>query len=163
MKVMGIDPGFGRCGVAILEDGKTQNSNGKTDILLYSTCIETDKALSFPRRLGDLVVELQALVIKWQPERAAIEKLFFSKNVKTAMQVAETRGMIIALAQNMGLVVEEYSPQAIKVALTGVGTADKTQVARMVERLVAMNKTPKHDDEYDAIAIAITDIHSLHI
>jgi len=160
-KVLAIDPGFGRMGVAVL-DSKSRMVNGPSTgsgqakvSVLYSDCFETDAKLAFPARLGSLADKLRGVIIKWAPERVALEKLFFSANVKTAMQVAEVRGMVIALAQEYSLVLEEYSPQEVKVAITGSGRADKAQVANMVSKLVTLADTPKHDDEYDAIAIGI--------
>ena len=171
MRIMGIDPGFGRMGVALLE---TQNAKGKTQKdateILYSACLETEKTLDFPERLNKIMLALTELCHTWQPEVIALERLFFTRNQKTAMRVAEVRGAVIALAGRLGVAVREYGPQEIKIAVTGSGNASKNQVANMIGRLIKLPKAPKHDDEYDAIAIALTslvswrtDIHSLRV
>ena len=192
MKVLGIDPGFGRMGVAVLDNGKTsrfdlskrvpitsrildivgksssttkvgtgQMENGKCTVL-YSDCVETLASLDFGERLGVLGKYMKKVLKEWRPERVAIEKLFFTKNQKTGMQVAETRGMILHICQEAGLDVREYTPQQIKVAVTGSGRASKTDVADMLPKLVKMEKKKRRDDEYDAIAIALTNIASVH-
>ncbi|MEK7535975.1 MAG: crossover junction endodeoxyribonuclease RuvC [Patescibacteria group bacterium] len=158
MRVMGIDPGFGRMGVAVLE-----LVSGREPRLLFSTCLETYKSSSFASRLGDLMKNVRELTNKWTPDSVALEKLYFNKNVKTAMQVAEVRGALIGLLQELGKEVREYSPQAVKFAVTGSGNASKNSVIVMISKLIKLQKEIKHDDEYDAIAIAITDIHSLRI
>ena len=155
MRVLGIDPGYGRMGIAVVEKSKTG------EVLLLSDCIETSKDLSFAERLGKLAGGFEKVCKKWRPSQVALEKLFFTKNQKTAMQVAEVRGMILHLCQKRALSVREYSPQQVKVAVTGSGSASKNQVANMVTRILALKKNLKHDDEYDAIAIALTDIHTL--
>lgn len=154
MRVLGIDPGYGRCGVAVMDS----STGSGQERLLYSTCIETKG--EFAERLADIAEKLAGLIDTWQPEALAIEKLFFSKNVKTAMQVAEVRGAIISLAKGLGLDVREYTPSQVKIAITGSGNADKNAVSTMLERMVKIEVTPKYDDEYDAIAIALTDIHT---
>ncbi len=155
MRVFGIDPGFGRCGVAVVE----KSGSGK-EILLYSDCIVTLDTGDFSARLGAIQSACRELIATWQPERVALEKLFFTKNAKTAMRVAEARGSLLAMVHENGLPVREYTPNEVKVAVTGSGRADKEQVASMVARLVAMRKIPKYDDEYDAIAVALTDLAS---
>lgn len=149
MKVLAIDPGFGRCGVAVL----TKDS-GKERVL-YSDCIETSPKLSFPERLAEVVNACERIITDAAPAHMAIEKLFFSNNQKTAMQVAEVRGALISLAVQRGLGVSEYSPVQVKAAL-GYGKADKKQVAKMLHMLVKIDKQIKNDDEYDAIAIGVT-------
>ena len=150
MKVLGIDPGFGRCGVAIVE------KNGGKEALLYSDCIETSKDTDFPSRLLHVADECGRLMEKFQPDCVAMEKLYFSNNQKTAMQVAEVRGALINCASGHGLTVAEYTPGEIKSAVTNSGRADKKQIAAMLHMLIKIDKKIKHDDEYDAIAIAVT-------
>jgi crossover junction endodeoxyribonuclease RuvC len=149
MKVLAIDPGFGRCGVAVLE-----KENGK-ERLIFSECIETSSKLPFPERLAAVVYECERVIEKEKPEQVSIEKLYFTTNQKTAMQVAEVRGALIALAAQHGLKVSEYTPMQVKAAL-GYGKADKKQIAKMLHLLVKIDKPIRHDDEYDAIAVGVT-------
>jgi len=153
MKVLGIDPGFGRMGVAIVE-----KVEGGREKLLYSTCLVTPKTNLFAERLGYLEVKLDKILKIWQPDAGAIERLFFTTNQKTAMQVAEVRGMVLALLTRKGVGSHEYTPGEIKVAVTGSGRANKGAVAGMVSRLLPGLGKLKFDDEYDAIAVALTHI-----
>src|ERR1041385_2240696 len=111
MKVLAIDPGYGRCGVAVLMKEK-----GKEHVL-FSDCIETSPKDAFPERLAAVVAACENVVVKERPEALAIEKLYFATNQKTAMQVAEVRGAIIALAARYELPVSEYTPMQVKAAL----------------------------------------------
>lgn len=150
MKVLGIDPGYDRLGVAIIEkqDGK--------EVLLHSTCIETPKEKGLNDRLFDLGTELQTLLHKHKPDIVGIETLFFNKNVKTAIGVAQARGIVVYLAQNAGCSIYEFGPQEIKIAVTGYGKSDKNAVIDMVKRLVVNVPEKALDDEYDAIAVGVT-------
>lgn len=150
MKVLAIDPGYERCGVAVLE-----KETGK-DVLLYSDCIQTSKELPFPERLGIVADECSHIIGEYGPDAFAIEKVFFNANKKTAMAVSEVRGSLITIAQQANIAVSEYTPGEIKVAVTGYGNADKKQVTAMVEKLIRIDKEIRFDDEYDAIAIGIT-------
>jgi len=150
MRTIAIDPGFGRCGVAIVE------KSGATHTLVYSDCIETDSALPFPARLTAILNECSRLIASYAPQTMALEKLYFSNNQKTAMQVAEVRGALLGLAGMNKLSVFEYTPGEIKSALASSGRADKRQVAKMIHLLVKIEKQIRLDDEYDAIAVGIT-------
>jgi crossover junction endodeoxyribonuclease RuvC len=123
--------------------------------VLYSDCIETSAKTPFPERLAAVVSACRGVIQKELPEEMAIEKLYFATNQKTAMQVAEVRGALIALAAENSLPVSEYTPMQVKAAL-GYGKADKKQIAKMLHMLVKMDKPIRHDDEYDAIAIGVT-------
>ncbi len=151
MIILGVDPGYDRLGVAILK-----KEVGSKELILFSDCILTDKKSSFENRLLFLGEALGVLIKKWKPTHLAIEKLFFTKNQKTAMDVAETRGVIIYLAAQSGMVIHEYTPGEIKAAVTGYGSATKEQVSLMVTKLIALPRAPKYDDEYDALAAALT-------
>lgn len=155
MKVLAIDPGYGRCGVAILE-----KENGK-ETLLYSECIETSNGVAFPERLAHVADECARLLKKYSPAALAMERLFFNSNQKTALHVAEVRGAIIHAAERAQVPVFEYTPGQVKTATTGFGKADKKGVATMLHALVKIDKEVKYDDEYDAIAVGIT--HLAHI
>jgi crossover junction endodeoxyribonuclease RuvC len=150
MRVIGIDPGYDRLGVAVVE-----NVDGK-ETLLTSTCIVTSAKLAFSERLLAAITKLETIIKKEKPTTLAIETLFFSKNTKTAMRVAEVRGAIIYLAAKHKLKIVELNPAAIKIAITGFGQANKDQVLSMTKRLVALDNTPRLDDEIDAIAVALT-------
>lgn len=149
MRVLGIDPGYDRLGVAVIE-----KING-TDTVVFSSCIQTSKEVSLPDRLLEAGTALAEIIATHKPTLLGIETLFFNKNVKTAIGVAEARGMIVFLAKQAGCSVVELSPQQVKIAVTGFGSSDKQAVFSMVKRLVA--KTPDNalDDEYDAIAVGV--------
>jgi crossover junction endodeoxyribonuclease RuvC len=150
MRVLAIDPGFDRLGVAIIE-----RLSGK-ETLLYSACLTSERGTSLPERLGSLGIALTDILNTHKPTDLAIETLFFNKNVKTAIDVAQARGMVLYLAQSAGCLIHEYSPQEVKVAVTGYGASDKTAVFSMVKRLIKDVPEKAHDDEYDAIAVGIT-------
>ncbi len=150
MKVLAIDPGFGRCGVAVLE-----GSGGKA-ALLYSSCIETAPKSAFSERLLIVGGEVLRLIKEYTPDTIALEELYFTNNAKTALHVAEVRGMLMYLAASNDIALVEFNPQAVKIATTGYGRATKDQVIKMTEKLVALPKKKMLDDEYDAIAIGLT-------
>lgn len=149
MRVLAIDPGYGRCGVAVLE------KKGK-DAWLYSACIETSATSSFPERLSAVASEVERLITLYAPDALAMERLFLTNNQKTAMQVAEVRGAILHAASSAGIPSFEYTPGQIKSATTGHGKADKKQITAMIHLLLKIDKPIKLDDEYDAIAVGIT-------
>ena len=150
MRILGIDPGVERVGIAVIE--KTDSK----EELLYSDCFTTPPQDMQSKRLSAIGDELRRIISKFKPSHLAIETLFFSKNQKTAMMVAEARGVILCEAERGGLAVFEYSPLQIKTTITGYGKADKRQVEMMVGKLIHINKTIRYDDEFDAIAIALT-------
>lgn len=148
--ILGIDPGYGRIGIAVIE----KNNGGEK--LVHSECFETDAKLPHARRLFLIGDRLQEAIKKYQPQKIAVETLLWSKNKKTALQVAEARGVILSLAAKHNVLVYEYNPNQIKLAITGYGKSDKKQVVCMVEKLIKLKPKKRHDDEYDAIAIALT-------
>jgi crossover junction endodeoxyribonuclease RuvC len=150
MRVISVDPGYDRIGVAVLE------IENNTEKLIYSTCIKTNKNDSLNERLKILGDEFIELLRKHSPDALGIETLFFNTNQKTAIGVAEARGIFIYLAQSYGCKVYEFGPQEIKIAITGYGKSDKTAVIEMVKRLIPSSPTKAVDDEYDAIAVGIT-------
>lgn len=152
MRILGIDPGFERLGIAILE----KNTGDRKEAVLYSSCFKTSSALSFAERLNLIGTEVKKIIKKYKPEILAIETLFINTNQKTAMHVAEARGVIIYEAASLGLSVCEFSPPQIKSSITGDGHADKAQIIKMVKILVAIDQEKKSDDEMDAIAVALT-------
>ena len=151
MKVLAIDPGYDRLGVAIME----YDDLGKENII-FSTCVLTDKKNELSDRLFSMGVAVERLIKEFKPDTVGIETLFFNKNIKTAIGVAQARGIILYLAKSAGLTVYEFGPQEIKVAVTGYGNSDKTAVYDMINRLVVNVPEKALDDEYDAIAVGIT-------
>ncbi len=150
MKILGIDPGIGRCGWAVLE---TQNTKLN---LLNCGCIETKTNGEIAQRLKVLFENLNEIIKKYKPEILAIEDLFFNKNAKTNLMVGEARGIILLTAALNNIPVISYTPLQVKIALTGYGRAEKSQVGFMVKNILKLEKLPKPDDTVDAIAIAIT-------
>lgn len=150
MRVLAVDPGYDRLGVAILEqkDGKEH--------LIYSGCVLTDKSTSLSERLHVVGEAFDTLLATHKPDCIAVETLFFNKNQKTAIGVAQARGVIIYLAKRAGCDVREFGPQEVKVAVTGYGKSDKTAVTDMIRRLLPAAPLKALDDEYDAIAVGIT-------
>ncbi|MEK7128314.1 MAG: crossover junction endodeoxyribonuclease RuvC [Patescibacteria group bacterium] len=150
MRILGIDPGFERLGIAVLE-----KNTGK-ECVIFSECFKTSAKLEFPERLKLIGDEVRKIIEKYKPEVLAIETLFLNTNQKTVMRVAEARGVVIYEATQAGLKIFEASPPQIKMATTGYGRSDKTQINKMVKMLVDLDKNKTSDDELDAIAIALT-------
>lgn len=150
--VLAIDPGFDRIGLAVLNKEK----------VLYSHCIETDRKLTHAKRLLEIGKFIKKVIKKCKPQSLAIETLFFNQNTTNALKVSEARGVILYEASQANLSVYEYSPQAIKIAVTGYGKADKVQMATMVKKLVTLpvRSSKRLDDEIDAIALGITHLAS---
>ncbi|MBU4360664.1 crossover junction endodeoxyribonuclease RuvC [Patescibacteria group bacterium] len=149
MTILGIDPGYARAGWAILE------KSGQDLKLIKYGCIETTKETEHAERLKILNYELNKIIKKYKPEILAIEDLFFFKNLKTAIKVAEARGVILMTGINNNLKIKEFTPLQIKQALTGYGRADKNQIQQMVKMILKLKEVPKPDDAADAVAIAI--------
>ena len=155
MKILGIDPGFERIGIAVIE--KTEKTK---DVLVYSNCFKTSAKIPFHERLTAIGNEVERVIKKYKPNALAIEKLYFTTNQKTVMGVSEARGVIVYSASRNGLEIFEYTPPQIKVAVTGYGKADKRMVMDMVPKLINIDNTIGSDDELDAIAIGLTALAS---
>jgi crossover junction endodeoxyribonuclease RuvC len=149
--ILAIDPGFDRVGVAIL------SGTGDKPELVHSECIETQPKDAREDRLLIIGMRIREIIDEWCPAELAIEKLFFNQNVSSALGVAEARGIAIFESASSGLKVYEYSPQDVKIAVTGYGKADKAQVEMMARKLVKVSETERKmlDDEMDAIALGI--------
>ena len=151
IRILGIDPGFDRLGVCILD------KDGQKETLIYSTCITSSKKDSFEKRLLVAGKRLEEIIKQYKPDELAIETLFFTTNQKTIITVAEIRGICIYLSHAHGAAIYEYSPPQIKLAIAGHGKASKEDIAIMVPKIL---KQPllinTLDDEIDAIAIALT-------
>ncbi len=133
MRVLAIDPGYERLGIAIVEKLPKQK-----EALLYSACIQTSKTLAREKRLLAIADAIAETIAKWKPDALAIETLFFHTNQKTVMPVSEARGAVLVEAARAGLKVFEYTPLQIKIAVTGYGRSDKRQVTEMVKKLVTL-------------------------
>ena len=155
MIILGIDPGYDRVGIAIVE-----KKSREKEVLLYSECLQTSAKDDFYTRLGQVGKKISEIIKEYKPDALAIESLFITKNQRTAMRVSEARGVIIYEAVRANIPVYEYTPLQIKVAVTGHGGSDKGQVMKMIPLLVKINAKKAHDDEYDAIAVALTCIAS---
>ncbi len=155
MLVIGIDPGTARTGYGLVES----SASGALKLVHYGV-ITTPAKKSLPDRLIQLHEKLQEILGSYEPDTAAVEQLFFQKNVSTALSVGQARGVVLLTLAEAGLVVEEYSPQDVKTAVTGYGAADKIQMQKMVQTLLNMEALPKPDDAADALAVAICHIQS---
>ncbi len=155
MRVIGIDPGLARMGYGVIE------VRGRDHVPVCYGCIESGKDVPAPARLLHIYDELSGLFEKYQPEHIAVEKLFFSKNITSAMGVSEARGVILLLAGQKEIPVTEYTPNQVKQAITGSGRADKRQVQDMITRLLRLDSVPKPDDAADALSIALCHLHIL--
>ncbi|NUM45010.1 MAG: crossover junction endodeoxyribonuclease RuvC [Anaerolineales bacterium] len=154
MLVIGIDPGTATTGYGFVQEER----DGTLTAVAYGV-VTTPAGQEMPKRLVRLHEELAQLIILHRPESGAVEKLFFQKNVKTAITVAQGRGVaLLALAQ-AGLPIGEYTPLEVKQSVVGYGNADKGQVQQMVRVLLGLETIPKPDDAADALAIAICHLH----
>ena len=145
MSILAIDPGYDRCGIAVINKGA----------IVHSSCIVTDKKHSHAERLAAIYEGVKERIETYRPAVLAIETLFFSANKTTALKVAEARGAIMVLAGVTKLPLIEISPQKVKLAMTGTGNAAKPQVAKMVSLTLKIDTSGMLDDEIDAIALAV--------
>ncbi len=149
MRILGIDPGYGIIGFSIID-----KSNSGNEVVDYGV-ITTPKDMPFDHRLKAIYDSMNTLVDKFSPNECAIEKLYFNKNITTGIPVAEARGVILLSIVNRDIPIYEYTPQQIKMALTGVGKADKHQMQFMVKTLLNLKAVPRPDDAADAVAVAL--------
>lgn len=147
-RTLGIDPGLARLGWALIE------SHGSTTTLVGCGCLETAAGIPSAQRLLQLHRRLGAIIEQYHPSQLAIEKLFFSRNVSTGISVGQARGIVLLAAAEHQLPTQEFTPTAVKLAVTGDGRADKRQMGRMIQILLKLDRLPKHDDTTDAMAIA---------
>ena len=150
MVILGIDPGYAIVGWGVLR------AQAGRYVPLESGAVMTPAGENFGRRLQQIYDELSAVLAKWNPDAAAIEKLYFTNNKTTGIGVAEARGVILLTCQQAACPVYEYTPMQIKQAVTGYGKAKKPQVMEMTRRLLCLKEVPKPDDTADALAMAIT-------
>jgi len=155
MLVIGIDPGTATTGYGLIRE----EPDGSLVVVDYGV-IQTPAEMPLPERLLNLHKDLTKLIFLHHPENGAVEKLFFQKNVRTALSVGQARGVVLLTLAQAGLPISEYTPLVIKQAVAGYGGADKFQVQNMVRALLNLPKIPQPDDAADALAIAICHIHS---
>lgn len=155
--ILGIDPGFGRVGYGVIE----QKKNSQDWQAVSYGCISTDPKNSFVDRLKNLHEELVRLIKEFKPARMAVEEIFYFKNAKTVIEVAQARGVIILTAVEHNLPVDEFTPLQVKQAITGYGRAEKGQMQKMVGVILKIKEPIKSDDAADALAVAITAGQSL--
>ncbi len=157
MIVIGIDPGIATTGFGVIE-----KIGSKLKLIDYGV-ISTPAHTPLSRRLGQLASELRGLIGRTTPVHMAVEELFFNTNAKTALIVAQARGVILLVGEETGLPVYGYTPIQVKLGVSGYGRADKNQVQQMVKQLLNLDKIPKPDDAADALAIAICHAHSVRL
>ncbi len=155
MKILGIDPGIGITGYGLIE------ADGDDIVLIACGSIQTDKNKTCSKRLLEIYNDIKELCKRYKPDMASIEQLFFFKNQKTIIPVAQARGVILTALEEMGIEIGEYTPLVVKQVITGHGRATKEEVHQMVTRYVDINKNTKLDDTIDAIAIAICHLRNI--
>ena len=149
MVILGIDPGY-----AIIGWGAVRYERARFAPLCFGA-VTTEAGLPFNRRLQQIYDDTVTLLQKVRPDAIAIEKLYFTNNKTTAVQVCEARGVILLAAEQQGVAVYEYTPLQVKSAVTGYGKAEKPQVMEMTRRLLGLKEVPRPDDTADALAVAI--------
>jgi crossover junction endodeoxyribonuclease RuvC len=154
MLTLGIDPGTATIGFGLVRE----HTDGALEAIDYGV-ITTPSGLPMPERLMMIYDALTILVRRHQPDRAAVEEMFFGKNITTAITVAQGRGVILLTLMQAALPVFEYKPNYIKQSIAGYGGAKKPQMQEMVRMLLNLESIPRPDDAADALAIAITDLH----
>lgn len=155
MRILGIDPGTGILGFGVIESHK-----GKAQLVdagVIRTPVHEDDAV----RLLTIYEELTDIITQTKPTEMSVEKLFFARNVTTAMTVSQARGVVLLCGKQAGLQIAEYTPMQIKMAVTGYGKADKKQIQEMVRVILGLQEIPKPDDAADALAAALTHANTL--
>lgn len=157
MLVLGIDPGTATTGYGLVRETETHPA-----LVAYGT-IQTPAGAPMPDRLRTIYQELKELVALHGPDTAAVEKLFFQRNVSTAMSVGQARGVALLALAEAGVSVGEYTPRDVKLAVAGYGGADKPQMQQMVRAILDLPEVPRPDDAADALAVAICHLHSMRM
>ena len=154
MRILGIDPGYAIVGYGVIE------FSGSRYYAIDYGVITTTANTPFPQRLQEIYNGMVSIIIRSNPDALSIERLYFQNNQKTAIDVAQARGVILLSAQNNNLPISEYTPLQVKTAVTGYGQAHKQQVMEMTRRLLKLESVPKPDDTADALAIAICHVQT---
>lgn len=150
MRILGIDPGFGRVGWGVID----QTKGSDWSVLGYG-CIATSSKETFIDRLKVIHEEVVGIIKKYKPDRMAVEEVFYFKNAKTVIDVAQARGVIVLTSVKNNLPVDEFTPLQVKQAVTGYGRAEKAQMQKMVATILKMKEKIKSDDAADALAVAL--------
>lgn len=158
MLIIGVDPGTATTGYGLVRE----EEDGSVQVVAYGV-IATPATLPLAERLLELKRQLSEILLLHRPDSAAVEKLFFQRNVRTALNVGQGRGVVLLALAEAGLPVAEYTPLEIKQAVAGYGGADKVQVQQMVRALLELPEIPRPDDAADALAVAICHLHSSRI
>lgn len=153
MRILGIDPGYAIVGFGILD------YNGIDFSLLEYGAVTTEAGMPFPQRLNCIYTDLCFLLNKFNPDSVSIERLYFTSNQKTVIDVAQARGVITLAVQQKGITISEYTPLQVKQAVVGYGKAEKKQVMELTRRILKLQNVPKPDDAADALALAICHGH----
>jgi len=156
VRILGLDPGTARMGWGIIEGEEDAH------IVTYGT-LTTPAGRPLAGRLHTLLQRLREIIRQHQPDAAALEELFFARNVRTAFAVGQARGVALVALAEAGLPVYEYSPLEVKQAVTGYGRAEKAQVQAMVRALLGLKEIPRPDDAADALAVALCHFHSVRM
>jgi crossover junction endodeoxyribonuclease RuvC len=157
MRVLGVDPGIAITGYGVVEEARGELR------ALAAGAIRTGTGQLHPARLQAIYRGLRDLAERWCADAAAVEKLYFSSNVRTAMMVGQARGVALLALADAGVTVSEYGPLTVKQAVTGYGGADKAQVQEMVRVILCLEEVPRPDDAADALAVAVCHLHSMGI
>ena len=165
MKILSVDPGYERLGIAVIgieTDGQPNGPRRGKEHLFFSDCITTDRKLPHHKRLQKIGEAVRDIIVEWQPAELAAEELFFAANKNTALHVAEALGVVLYEAAQHNIPAFLYKPPEIKMTVTGYGRSDKKQVTEMVKKLIRIPQKSGArdalDDEYDAIAVGLTHI-----
>ena len=153
VRILGIDPGLSRCGYAVID------YDGRTPTPVEYGLIRTSPSIATPSRLHEIITELRRIIREFSPSEIAVERVYFFRNVSTAIDVAMIIGAALVLGIDEGLSAKQYAPLQVKRAIVGTGRADKNQVQRMVMALYNLDEIPKPPDVADALAIALTHAH----
>ena len=154
MQILGIDPGYGTTGFALVEAHRGLHQ------LRQCGVITTPPGMDFPKRLETLYLDMDQLLKSALPEALAIEELFFNTNVTTGIAVGHARGVILLSIAQKGLPFYEYTPGQVKQAVVGYGKAEKRQVMELTRNILGLRKIPRPDDAADALALAVCHAHS---
>lgn len=150
MVILGIDPGLERTGFGVVR----KNPGGEFQLLDFG-CIMTSKNDTLSARLGVIAGDITEILLKWRPQAAVVEEIFFSKNVKTAMKVSQARGVTLEILEEFGIPIQEVKPQHVKMAVSGYGKSDKLQMQKMVQMILKMPEKITSDDAVDALACCL--------
>lgn len=151
MRILGIDPGTATVGYGLIEENE-----GQLKVITYGAIVTAPKDGDTARRLQIIYEKLNDLLETYEPDQAAVEELFFGRNITTAIKVGQARGVLLLALANAGIPLAEYSPPKIKESVSGYGNASKQQVQFMVQNILGLDELPKPDDAADGLAVALT-------